>query len=108
MPSIRLVKRLSGDGKVFSGEKFVATSGYSLDVYQMVTEGHTLDGSSYKVPGKITIKGILSTLLPSTHGRLTLVTEEGHKANFYVINSDGAIALDGPILDKDGKPVQMK
>ena len=108
MTSVRLLKRLSGDGKVFSGDEFVAASRYSLDVYQMFTEANTFDGSSYKVPGKITIKGTLGTLLPSTHGLLTLVTQEGHKANFYVINSDGAIALDGPLLDKNGKPVQMK
>lgn len=97
------IREFSGVASVYSGDKFLATGEYNIDVYQEFIEGRTLDGTS-RVPGMKRIVGFVRGPFPMGP-ILKLVTGQGHTLEFFITGSDGAIAAAGPLLTQDGTSI---
>ena len=103
------VKRLYGECKVFKGTEQVCLAKYNLEIRQDVVKGQMADGMPYEIPGLATISGTVRGMSQLPFGeRLNLVTEEGHTMEFSCIDTRyGTITVDGPLLDKNGNPVDL-
>lgn len=96
-----LTERLSGMGKVFSGQDFVANVRYEVRVYQDYQVGRPLDGGVRgKVPTSLRIHLNMTTAPVSRKGQvLTLHLRGGRKIDFLVHSYDGQCKAMGHIQD---------
>lgn len=97
------IREFSGIGSVYSGDKFLGTGEYHIDVYQDFIEGRTHDGP-YRIPGMKSIVGSMRGPFP-IGTILKLVTAQGYTLDFFISGADGTIAASGPFLTEDGKPI---
>ena len=96
-----LTERLSGMGKVFSGQEFVASVRYEVRVYQDYQVSRPLDGGEPgRVPTRLRSHLNMRTAPVSRMGQvLTLHLTDGRKIDFLVRSRDGQCKAMGGIHD---------
>lgn len=101
MRTTQRIATYAGSGSVLTLSGEVAAK-YHLDVYQDVTEGNGRPGI-----GKLKrIEGIVqSPGLKVGRAQLTLLTEEGYRLQFFLVQADGTIVATSSFLTQDGRPV---
>ena len=84
-----------GDGKVFSGSKFISNVKYDYRAGPNFDRGTTLDEGTYQVRTSGTIYLRIQPPIPLTLDRLTLHMADGRKQDFYTERSDGSCKATG-------------
>ena len=91
-------ERLSGQGKVFNGQKYISDVQYELEIYSHYRDTQTLTGSGKLLVGKevrlrINPRAALSGQVGTD--RLTLQMSDGRKQDFFVTSSSGECKATG-------------
>jgi len=94
----------SGSGSVELNGEVLSAADYHLEIYQDFIQGQMMEGS-YNIPGGKRIEGTVRGKGLPMGEKLTLVTREGYKLEFFMESSYGTIAATGPLLNLEGKAV---
>ena len=100
MRTTQRIATYAGSGSVLTLSGEVAAK-YHLDVYQDVTESTGRGVGSLK-----RIEGVVhSPNLTVGRAQLTLLTEEGYRLEFFLVQADGTIVATSSFLTQDGRRV---
>ena len=95
-----MTERLSGEGKVYKGQQFIADVRYELQIDSHFKTTRTMEGESRYPAGKSVQLRINPATAVSGHfgpDRLTLHLSDGQKQDFFVSTSNGdCTATGGP------------
>ena len=81
-----LVKKVSGQGKVFSGERFVANVQYRIRIWPRVETVDLLTGPPMiEPPSEDTELDITEPIAAAVGELLTLHLEDGRKLDFWIV-----------------------
>lgn len=84
-----LVETVSGQGKVFSGERFVANVRYKVRVYRQAQRIDLLSGPQISEPPSETTELDISEPIEAAFGEpLTLHLADGRKLDFWFVGSE--------------------
>ena len=97
------VRKLSGIGDVFLGDKSLDIAEYELEIYEQNPEAHEHHGANW-TPGEKKVEGTIVGGLP-IRTDLRLVTEEGYSLSFYLRDSFGTVVMLSSMVDGAGKAV---
>ncbi len=99
--AMRRIATYSGRGSVLTDDREVPVS-YHLDVFQDFREGAegTRSSSLKRIEGSVHGAGI--EVSPAL---LTLITQENHRLQFFLVRADGTITGTSSFLTADGRPV---
>jgi hypothetical protein len=81
--SQNLIQTITGEGKVFSGEKFIAEVGHLIRVYDHYREQPLLAGGQSRILTHQSIELRINESLPVGIDRLTLHLTDGRKLDFF-------------------------
>jgi hypothetical protein len=85
-----LIERLKGEGRVLSGQRFVADVRYDIRVYQDYEEVQLLEGPITRTPTSRSVQLNISPAIGAGFGeRLTLHMSDGRKLDFFLASSGG-------------------
>ena len=90
-------EKLSGKGKVYNGQQFIADIHYELQIDSLFKTTRTMEGEGRYPAGKsVQIRIIPATAVSGYLGeRLTLHMSDGQKQDFLVRTSDGDYSATG-------------
>jgi hypothetical protein len=84
-----LIERAQGQGRVFSGERFIAEVQYDVRVYQNYDETLLLSGQRTRTPTVQDIKlDITERIEAAFNERLTLHMADGRKLDFWALGGE--------------------
>ena len=84
-----LIERAHGQGRVFSGERFIANVHYDVRVYQIYDETLLLSGQRTKTPTVQEIELDISERIEAGFNeRLTLHMADGRKLDFWALGGE--------------------